>query len=191
MEAEAAGREARWDGTRVRLVAGDITRVSVDAIVNAANARLSGGGGVDGAIHRAAGPSIMRELRERYAGRGCPTGSAVLTGAGELPARVVVHAVGPVWQGGGQGEAELLASAYQASLDRVREAGAVSVAFPAISCGIYGYPLDQAARVALRAVREWLASHPGHGIIDIVFVLRGDGILAAFRAALAEEQGSP
>jgi O-acetyl-ADP-ribose deacetylase len=187
MGTEATDGEARWDGTHVHLVAGDITRVSVDAIVNAANDRLSGGGGVDGAIHRAAGPSVMRELRERYGGRGCPTGSAVLTGAGELQARVIVHAVGPIWRGGGQSEAELLASAYRSSLDRAREAGASSVAFPAISCGIYGYPLDRAARVALRALREWLASHPGHGIDDITFVLRGEEVMAAFRAALAEE----
>jgi O-acetyl-ADP-ribose deacetylase (regulator of RNase III) len=177
-------REASWDGTRVRLVAGDITAVTVDAIVNAANSALSGGGGVDGAIHRAAGPGLMRELRERYGDRGCPTGSAVVTSAGNLPARVVIHAVGPIWRGGRGSEAESLASAYRASLDLAQAEGATSVAFPAISCGVYGYPLDAAARVALGAIRSWLASHPASGISDIIVVLRGDEIMAAFAAAL-------
>jgi O-acetyl-ADP-ribose deacetylase len=157
----------------------------VDAIVNAANSRLAGGGGVDGAIHRAAGPGLMRELRERYGDRGCPTGSAVVTGAGELPARIVIHAVGPRWSGGRDREAELLASAYRTSLDLARAERAATIAFPAISCGIYGYPLDEAARVALGAIRSWLASHPDHGISDILFVLRGDDVMAAFEAALA------
>ena len=177
-----SGTEARWHGTRVRLVAGDITRVSVDAVVNAANSALAGGGGVDGAIHLAAGPSVMAELRERY--DGCPTGSAVVTGAGNLPAKIIVHAVGPIWQGGGHDEAALLASAYQASLDRADESDATSVAFPAISCGVYGYPLDEAADVALAAVREWLSAHPASGISDIIFVLRGGTVMAAFRGAL-------
>ena len=177
-------REARWDGTRVRLVAGDITTMTVDAIVNAANSALAGGGGVDGAIHRAAGPGLMRELRERYGDRGCPTGSAVVTSAGDLPARVVIHAVGPIWRGGRAGEAESLASAYRASLDLAQAEGARSVAFPAISCGIYGYPLDAAADVALGAIGSWLASHPGNGISDIIFVLRGEDVMAAFTAAL-------
>ena len=146
--------------------------------------QLAGGGGVDGAIHRAAGPGLMRELRERYGDRGCPTGSAVVTGAGDLPARIVIHAVGPRWRGGRDGEAELLASAYRTSLDLAHGEGARSVAFPAISCGIYGYPLDEAARVALTAIRSWLASHADHGISDIIFVLRGDDVMAAFEAAL-------
>ena len=182
-EVEAA-REARWDGTRVRLVAGDITAVTVDAIVNAANSALAGGGGVDGAIHRAAGPDLMRELRERYGDSGCPTGSAVVTGAGALPARIVIHAVGPIWRGGRSGEADLLASAYRTSLDLAQAEGAKSVAFPAISCGIYGYPLDQAADVALGAIRGWLASHPDNGIADVIVVLRGDETTRAFTAAL-------
>jgi O-acetyl-ADP-ribose deacetylase (regulator of RNase III) len=178
-------READWHGTRVRLMAGDITRVTVDAVVNAANSQLAGGGGVDGAIHRAAGPTVMAELRSRYGGRGCPTGGAVLTSAGNLPATVIVHAVGPIWHGGGHGEAALLDSAYRSSLDRAAEAGARSVAFPAISCGAYGYPVDQAAEVALRAVRSWLASHDGSPVDEVVFVLRGD-TLGPFEDALGE-----
>lgn len=179
--------EARWHGTRVGLLAGDITRVSVDAVVNAANSALAGGGGVDGAIHAAAGPSVMAELRERY--DGCPTGSAVITGAGELPARFIIHAVGPVWHGGGDNEARLLASAYTSSLDRAAEAGARSVAFAAISCGVYGYPLEEAADVALSAIRTWLSTHPGSGIEDIIFVLRGEPVMAAFRGALERYTG--
>lgn len=175
--------EARWDGTRVRLLAGDITRVSVDAVVDAANSALAGGGGVDGAIHAAAGPSVMAELRSRY--RGCPTGDAVVTAAGDLPARMIIHAVGPVWHGGEHGEEALLASAYRASLDRAQEQGAASVAFPAISCGVYGYPLDEAAEVALGSVRGWLGEHPDSPIGDIIFVLRGEPVMAAFERALA------
>jgi O-acetyl-ADP-ribose deacetylase (regulator of RNase III) len=179
-----AVRETRWGGTRVRLVAGDITAVTVDAIVNAANSALAGGGGVDGAIHRAAGPGLMRELRERYGDRGCPTGSAVVTSAGDLPARVVIHAVGPIWRGGRGGEAELLASAYRSSLDLAAAERARSVAFPAISCGVYGYPIDEAARIALSTIDAWLASSTDHGISDIIVVLRGDEVMAAFAAAL-------
>lgn len=176
------GTEARWNGTRVRLLAGDITQVSVDAVVNAANSALAGGGGVDGAIHAAAGPSVMAELRERY--DGCPAGSAVITGAGNLPARHIVHAVGPIWQGGGHGEAALLRGAYSASLDLVAAAGDRSVAFAAISCGVYGYPLDEAAAEAVSAVRAWLGTHPDCGIADIMWVLRGADVMAAFRGAL-------
>jgi O-acetyl-ADP-ribose deacetylase (regulator of RNase III) len=183
-------REARWSGARVRLEAGDITRVTVDAVVNAANSALAGGGGVDGAIHRAAGPSVMRELRARYGERGCQTGSAVVTGAGDLQARVIVHAVGPVWRGGRSREAELLASAYRSSLDRAHDEGARSVAFPAISCGVYGYPLHEAAGVALDAVRTWLAAHTDHGMSDIMFVLRGDAVMDAFQAALDASDAS-
>ena len=178
--------ETRWHGTRIRLVAGDITQVSVDAIVNAANSALAGGGGVDGAIHAAAGPAVMAELRRRY--DGCPTGSAVITGAGDLPARWVVHAVGPIWDGGRAGEADLLASAYSASLDRAAEVGARSVAFSALSCGAYGYPLEQAAEVALGAVRAWLGTHPGSGLEDIRWVLRGAPVMTAFQAALLRQQ---
>ncbi len=128
---------------------GDITSVSCDAVVNAANRRLQPGGGVDGAIHRAAGPELARELRLRHP-HGCPTGSAVLTGGHGLPARLVVHAVGPVWQGGGEGEPELLASAYRAAFRLAAGADCRSVAAPAISTGIYGFPVDLAAAIAVR-----------------------------------------
>jgi O-acetyl-ADP-ribose deacetylase (regulator of RNase III) len=132
---------------RVTLRRADITTLSVDAIVNAANASLAGGGGVDGAVHRAGGPELMRELSERYAG--CPTGSAVITGAGRLPARYVIHAVGPRWRGGAHGEPGLLASAYRTAFMLAAERSCATVATPAISTGIYGFPIDQAAPIAI------------------------------------------
>jgi len=135
----------------LEFVVGDLTRQNVDAIVNAANSALAGGGGVDGAIHRAGGPEIMGECRRLG---GCETGDAKATTAGELPARWVIHAVGPVWRGGGEREPELLASAHRRSLEVAHELGARTVAFPAISCGVYGYPPELAAPVAVGAVRE-------------------------------------
>jgi O-acetyl-ADP-ribose deacetylase len=134
-------------------VVGDLTQQRVDAIVNAANSSLLGGGGVDGAIHRAGGPDILAECRLLG---GCETGDAKATTAGRLPARWVIHAVGPVWRGGGAGEADLLASAHRRSLEVGEELGARTVAFPAISCGIYGYPPEEAAPVAIGAVRPFL-----------------------------------
>ena len=133
----------------ISFVVGDLTQQHVDAIVNAANESLAPGGGVSGAIHRAGGPSIAAECRRLG---GCATGDAKATGAGGLPARWVIHAVGPVWQGGAAGEAELLASAYHRSLDAAAELGARTVGFPALSCGIYGYPPELAAPVAVRSV---------------------------------------
>jgi O-acetyl-ADP-ribose deacetylase (regulator of RNase III) len=135
----------------ITFVVGDLTQQPVDAIVNAANESLAPGGGVSGAIHRAGGPSIAEECRRLG---GCATGDAKATGAGDLPARWVIHAVGPIWQGGGSGEAELLASAYRRSLEVADELGAQTVAFPALSTGIYGYPVELAAPVAVAAVRE-------------------------------------
>ena len=175
-------------GRVLALARGDITRIAADAIVNAANSALAGGGGVDGAIHRAGGPTIMAELRERYGGVGCPTGSAVITGAGDLPARWVIHAVGPVWRGGGAGEADLLASAYRSALRLADEAGARSVTLPAISCGVYGYPLAAAARVAMSAV----AGHLGEGgsVERVTFVLFSADSFEAFQAALAARAGA-
>jgi len=166
---------------QLELVQGDITTVAVDAIVNAANSGLRGGGGVDGAIHRAGGPSIMEECRRLG---GCPTGDARATGAGNLPARYVVHAVGPVWNGGGSGEPDLLASAHRRSVEVADELGSASVAFPAISTGIYGYPVERAARVALPAATA--AAEASDHVRRVVFVLFSAADLAAFRAAASE-----
>jgi O-acetyl-ADP-ribose deacetylase len=164
-------------------VQGDITRVAADAIVNAANSSLAGGGGVDGAIHRAGGPSIMADLEHRLGrDRHCPTGSAVISDAGDLPARIVIHAVGPVWRGGASGEPDLLASAYRTALDLAAEEGCRSIAFPSISTGIYGYPVAEAARVARSVVDEWIAGRPD--VFDeITFVLFSADTLDAFRRA--------
>ena len=169
--------------TQIRLVQGDITRVAVDAIVNAANSALAGGGGVDGAIHRVGGPEVMADLEHRYGrGRHCPTGSAVVSVAGQLPARIVIHAVGPIWRGGSAGEADLLASAYRTSLDVAAGEGARSVAFPSISTGIYGYPIDLAAAVALQTVDAWIAEHPD-ALESVTFVLFSSDTLEAFERA--------
>lgn len=162
---------------------GDITLEQTDAIVNAANSRLAGGGGVDGAIHRRGGPDIMAETNARYPD-GCPTGSAVISGAGRLAARYVIHAVGPVWRGGGQGEADLLASAYRRSLELAVDHNCRSVAFPALSTGAYGYPIDLAARVALRTVISFLKEKGQPELVR--FVLFSEGAFGAFAAALEE-----
>jgi O-acetyl-ADP-ribose deacetylase len=156
-------------------ISGDLTEQRVDAIVNAANESLLGGGGVDGAIHRAGGPEILAE--SRLLG-GCETGDAKATTAGRLPARWVVHAVGPVWRGGGAGEAELLASAHRRALEVARDLGARTVALPAISCGVYGYPPELAAPVAVGAAREL-----DHAFAEIRFVFRDDALRELFAAA--------
>ncbi len=146
--------------SRLRIVQGDITKLSVAAIVNAANSSLLGGGGVDGAIHRAAGPQLLAECqRIRARQGGCKTGEAVLTTGGRLPAAYVIHTVGPVWNGGHKGEPELLANCYRNSLRLALEHQLTSVAFPGISTGIYGYPKGEAAAIAVREAQHWLASH--------------------------------
>ncbi|HEX6986621.1 MAG TPA: macro domain-containing protein [Planctomycetaceae bacterium] len=157
---------------RIELAQGDVTRQEVDAIVNAANSRLAGGGGVDGAIHRAAGPSVMEETKRRYP-EGCPTGSAVATRAGNLKAKYVFHAVGPVWRGGAAGEEELLRSAVSKCLDLAEAYKCESVAFPAISTGVYGYPLDLAARATLETICDRLATAEYPRLVRIVLFDEG------------------
>ncbi|MFZ2089311.1 MAG: O-acetyl-ADP-ribose deacetylase [Desulfobaccales bacterium] len=165
----------------LELVEGDITTQDTKALVNAANEELIVGGGVDGAIHRAGGPTIQAEARK--IGR-CPTGQAVITTGGNLKARYVIHTVGPIYRGGGHGEPELLASAYRESLKTASAKGIKSVAFPSLSTGVYGYPVPEAARIALKTVKEYLADHPE---IELVrFVLFGQPTFAAFAEALQE-----
>jgi O-acetyl-ADP-ribose deacetylase (regulator of RNase III) len=177
--------EQAFPGGRVlRLVTGDITRVAADAIVNAANSALAGGGGVDGAIHRAGGPSIMAELDGIRARVGrCPAGSAVATAAGALPARWVFHAVGPIYRGGRQKEAELLASCYRTCLEMAEERELATISFPSISTGAYGYPMDEAARIAVDAT----ARHLERGetkVREVIFVLFDRAAYEVFAAAL-------
>jgi O-acetyl-ADP-ribose deacetylase (regulator of RNase III) len=167
-------------GAIIRAIEGDITRLEVDAIVNAANSSLLGGGGVDGAIHRAAGPDLVHECRILG---GCKTGEAKITGGYRLPARYVIHTVGPVWRGGVHGEAELLASCYRRSLIIAASHGLRRIAFPAISTGIYGYPLDAAAEIAVGTVGAHVSAAPDT-FDEILLVCFGAQALAAFGTAL-------
>lgn len=170
-------------GATLELRQGDITFEPLDAIVNAANSQLAGGGGVDGAIHRRGGPEIMRDTDARYP-QGCPTGSAVISTAGKLPAKFVIHAVGPVWSGGQRGEPELLAGACRRSLELALEHGCRSIALPALSTGAYRYPMDQAAGVALSTAIDFLKQHGQPELVR--FVLFDAAAYGAFATALAE-----
>jgi len=174
--------EKRIGTASVVLLAGDLTKQAVDAIVNAANPSLMGGGGVDGAIHSAGGPAILEECREIVAKIGrLDTGKAVMTTGGSLPARRVIHTVGPVWQGGDRGESRLLGSAYRNSLALADEEGLATVAFPSISTGVYGYPVAEAAEVALAAIRDFLAA--GSGLQEVRIVLFGEEAVKAWHRA--------
>jgi O-acetyl-ADP-ribose deacetylase len=171
-------------GRKIVLHEGDITQLAVDAIVNAANSALAGGGGVDGAIHRAGGPGIMRELEGIRAAIGsCPTGQAVSTGAGRLPAKYVFHAVGPVYRDGRHGEPELLASCYRQCLAMAEARGIATMSFPAISTGVYGYPLEEATAIAIREVRAHL-DRPNGKVRQVTFVLFGRSAWQAYVDAL-------
>lgn len=179
------------EGRQLELVLGDIAVQQVDAIVNAANSRLAGGGGVDGAIHRAGGPAIMEETDRRYP-EGCPTGSAVISGAGRLAAKYVIHAVGPVWSGGGRGEEGHLASAYRTALELAVGHGCRSVALPALSTGAYRYPVEAAAQVAVDVAADSLRrSEEGSSLEVVRFVLFSDGVLTAFEAAVQRLSQGP
>ena len=172
---------------KVTLERGDITKERVDAIVNAANTGLLGGGGVDGAIHRAAGPSLAEEcrrIRERQGG--CPTGEAVITGGGNLPARYVIHTPGPVWSGGGNGEPDLLGNCYRNSLKLAEEHGVRTIAFPSISTGVYGYPIEKAVTVAFDAV----LAHRASTVEEVRFVLFSERDLAVYRTEYARRFGA-
>jgi O-acetyl-ADP-ribose deacetylase (regulator of RNase III) len=167
---------------RMNLLRGDITKLEADAIVNAANSTLLGGGGVDGAIHRAAGPELLAECKTLD---GCEPGEAKMTAGYRLPARFVIHTVGPVWAGGRKGEAEILANCYRNSLKCAAKNKLISIAFPAISCGAYGYPVDKAAKVAIDTTAEFLRKNKQ--IQSVIFVMANDETYATYRQLLAQQ----
>ena len=167
--------------SRIEVVRGDITKLAVDAIVNAANTTLLGGGGVDGAIHRAAGPELLAACRLLH---GCPTGEARLTQGYRLPAKFVIHTVGPVWHGGNLGEPELLAGCYRSSFRIAREEGMKTLAFPAISCGVYGYTIEQAVEIAVGETRAALEAN--EEIEKVIFVCFGEEVYRAYARALTD-----
>jgi O-acetyl-ADP-ribose deacetylase (regulator of RNase III) len=184
--AEREGDVATVNGRLIELVQGDITKQDMDAIVNAANSRLAGGGGVDGAIHRAGGPAIMDETQRRYPD-GCPTGSAVITGAGKLKAKYVIHAVGPVWSGGGRGEETLLSMAYRTSLELAAKHNCRSIALPALSTGAYRYPMEDASHVAVVTAADFLRDlDESNPLATVRFVLFSEPALTAFAEALRQ-----
>jgi len=173
-------KDTRLLDGRLIVTTGDITQMETDAVVNAANSTLTGGGGVDGAIHRAGGPSILQECKRLRASRypdGLPAGEAAVTGGGNLPAHYVVHTVGPVWHGGTTGESTKLASCYRRSLEEAARLKLRSVAFPAISTGVYHYPKENAARIAYNTVRDFLEQNPLPETVYFVFLSAGDGVV--------------
>lgn len=172
---------------QAEVVKGDITKIKVDAVVNAANSSLLGGGGVDGAIHRAGGPAILEECRKIVAKQGgCKTGEAVITTAGNLPAKAVIHTVGPVWNGGHQNERALLASCYKSSLRLAVEGRCKTIAFPAISTGVYRFPKEEAAKIAVQAVNDFLQAN--NGIEEVIFVCFDDENYHLIQKELAQTQ---
>ncbi len=176
--------EITVNGAKLSIIEGDITEQATEAIVNAANSGLMGGGGVDGAIHRAGGPAILEECKQIVARQGrLPTGQAVITTGGNLKAKYVIHTVGPVWQGGDRSEARLLESAYRQSLKLAAEKRLASISFPSISTGVYGYPADKAATVALKAVKSFL-EESATSIKEVVFVLFDSRTFEAYASAL-------
>ena len=178
--------ETMINQVRLSLIRGDITQQDTDAIVNAANPSLMGGGGVDGAIHRAGGPAILEECKQIVANQGrLPTGKAVITTGGNLNAKYVIHTVGPIWHGGDRNEAELLSSAYRESLKLAADRNLTSISFPSISTGAYGYPLDKAARVALRAVTSFL-KEKNTSVKEVIFVLFDSSAHESYCSALKE-----
>jgi O-acetyl-ADP-ribose deacetylase len=188
IDGEGRGAARDFGGSRLELTRGDITRERVDAIVNAANSSLMGGGGVDGAIHRAGGPAILDECRRIVEARGpLPAGEAVITTGGRLPARRVIHTVGPRWRGGERGEAATLARCYRNSLALAAAEGLASIAFPSISTGAYGYPIEEASVVAVGAVAGGLRA--GSPLREVRFVLFSDADLEAYRRALDDVAG--
>lgn len=183
---ERPGTEVNINQAKLALIQGDITRQATEAIVNAANSSLMGGGGVDGAIHRAGGSAILEECQQIVARQGrLPTGKAVMTSGGNLKAKFVIHTVGPVWHGGNRGEPELLASAYQESLRVATENNLGSISFPSISTGAYGYPVAEAARVAIGTVASFLKER-NTSIKEVVFVLFDSATFASYSSVLGE-----
>jgi O-acetyl-ADP-ribose deacetylase len=171
--------------TEIVLVRGSVLEQEVEAVVNAANTGMRGGGGLDGAVHRLAGPELLKELRAK-APSGAPTGAVVVTGGGVSPFRHILHTPGPVWKGGAKGEADALAACYRNALDAAHELGLASVGLPSISTGVYGYPLDRAAPLAVTTVREWVSAHPETTIVRIVFAMFQGEEYARFKEALGD-----
>lgn len=184
---ENQATEVTINQVKLRIIQGDITKQSTDAIVNAANPSLMGGGGVDGAIHRAGGPAILDECKQIVSRQGrLPTGKAVITTGGNLKAKYVIHTVGPIWHGGNKGEPELLASAYQESLKVAAENNLNSISFPSISTGAYGYPVSKASKLAIDAVITFFLSHSTTSLKEAVFVLFDSQTFGAYSSALRE-----